>query len=254
VRRAPLRDADLATAFDAGAPAYDLLVGRNPGYHDNLRSSAERLGVRGDGAGLRILDAGCGTGASTAALLSVAPRAEVVGVDAADAMLAQARTKEWPPGVRFVHSRVEGLAEAGVRGPFDAIFAAYLFRNLADPDGQLRALRELLRPGGTLLVHDYTRGEDVVTRVRWHAVCWGVVIPLAVLHRGGTGLYRHLWRSVAEFDDAPAFAGRLREAGFTGVRFATVPGWQRGIEHSFLATRPAEDHPAGRDQVEERRA
>lgn len=244
--RMPLRDNDLASAFDAGAPAYDLLVDRNPGYHEHLRLSAARLGVSGAGAGLRILDAGCGTGASTAALLTAAPHAEIVGIDAAGAMLAMAREKDWPPGVRFVHSPVEDLAAAGVHGPFDAIFAAYLFRNLTDPDGALRALRELLRPGGTLLVHDYTRGADGVTRLKWHAVCWGIVIPLAVLHRGGTGLYRHLWRSVAEFDDAPSFARRLCAAGFTGVRFATVPGWQRGIEHTFLAR--AEGH------VEERRA
>lgn len=240
----PLRDAELASAFDAGAPAYDLLVDRNPGYHEHLRLSARRLGGTGDGAGLRILDAGCGTGASTAALLTVAPRAEILGIDAAGAMLDKAREKELPPGVRFVHTRVEDLAAAGVAGPFDAIFAAYLFRNLADPDGQLRALRELLRPGGTLVVHDYTAGEDGVTRAKWHAVCWAIVIPLAVVHRGGTGLYRHLWRSVAEFDDAPAFAGRLVAAGFDRVRFATMPGWQRGIEHTFLATRPA--HPGER--------
>ena len=233
----PLRGRELAAAFDAGAPVYDLLVDRNPGYHEHLRLSAAR-GLTGDER--RILDAGCGTGASTAALLSVAPEAAVTGVDAAGEMLARAREKEWPPGVRFVHSGVEDLAAAGVTGPFDAVFAAYLFRNLTDPDGQLRALRELLRPGGRLVVHDYTAGEDAVTRATWHAVCWGVVIPLAVVHRGGTGLYRHLWRSVAEFDTAPAFADRLVAAGFADVRFATVPGWQRGIEHTFLATRPAQ--------------
>ncbi len=236
--RAPLRDADLAAAFDAGAPAYDALVDRNPGYHDHLRLSARRLGLPRDGAGLRVLDAGCGTGASTAALLAAAPRAEVVGIDAAGEMLDRARAKPWPAHVRFVHSRVEDLAGAGLHGPFDAVFAAYLVRNLADPDGQLRALRGLLRPGGTLAVHDYVAGEDLATRLTWHAVCWGVVIPLAALHRGGTGLYRHLWRSVVAFDDAPAFARRLTNAGFTAVRFATVPGWQRGIEHTFLATNP----------------
>jgi ubiquinone/menaquinone biosynthesis C-methylase UbiE len=230
-----LRDADLTSAFDAGAPAYDLLVDRNPGYHEHLRLSARR-GLTGREK--RVLDAGCGTGASTAAVLSVARHAEVVGVDAADAMLDRARAKEWPPGVRFVHSSVEDLAAAGVTGPFDAVFAAYLFRNLADPDGQLRALLDLLRPGGTLVVHDYVAGEDAVTRAKWHAVCWGVVIPMAVAHRGGTGLYRHLWRSVAEFDDARTFANRVAAAGFDRVRFATVPGWQREIEHTFLATRP----------------
>lgn len=240
MRREPLRDADLAAAFDAGAPSYDVLVDRNPGYHDNLRLSARRLGVTGDGAGLRILDAGCGTGASTAALLAVAPRAEIVGVDAAGEMLDRARAKPWPGTVRFVHSPVEDLADAGVRGPFDVVFAAYLMRNLADPDGQLRALRSLLRPGGTLAVHDYVAGEDTVTRAKWHAVCWGIVIPLAVAHRGGTGLYRHLWRSVVRFDNAPAFATRLVAAGYTGVRFATVDGWQKGIEHTFLARRPAD--------------
>jgi ubiquinone/menaquinone biosynthesis C-methylase UbiE len=248
VSGAPLRDADLASAFDAGAPAYDLLVDRNPGYHEHLRLSAARLGVPGDGDGWRILDAGCGTGASTAALLAAAPRAEIVGIDAAAGMLDAARDKDWPPGVRFVHSRVEDLADAGVHGPFDAVFAAYLLRNLTDPDGLLRSLRGLLRPGGTLLVHDYTRGEDAVTRATWHAVCWGVVIPLAALHRGDVRLYRHLWRSVTAFDDAPAFANRLCAAGYADVRFATVPGWQRGIEHTFLATAP----PAG--QVGERRA
>lgn len=231
-----LRDNDLAVAFDAGAPAYDVLVDRNPGYHDHLRLSARRLGITGDGAGLRLLDVGCGTGASTAALLSVAPRAEIVGVDAAAAMLTRARTKPWPDTVRFTHSPVEDLADADVHGPFDAIFAAYLVRNLADPDATLHALRDLLRPGGTLAVHDYVAGEDVATRAKWHAVCWGIVIPLAVAHRGGVGLYRHLWRSVTRFDDAPAFARRLCHAGYEGVRYATVPGWQRGIEHTFLAT------------------
>jgi ubiquinone/menaquinone biosynthesis C-methylase UbiE len=236
--RRPLRDSDLATAFDAGAPSYDTLVDRNPGYHEHLRLSARRMGIPGDGAGLRLLDAGCGTGASTAALLSVAPRAEIVGIDAAGEMLARARAKSWPDTARFVHSRVEDLADAGVHGPFDGIFAAYLMRNLADPDGQLRALRDLLRPGATLAVHDYVAGADRATRAKWHAVCWGIVIPLAVAHRGGTGLYRHLWRSVNQFDDAPGFARRLEGAGFTEVGVETVPGWQSGIEHTFLAKNP----------------
>ncbi|OLF18127.1 class I SAM-dependent methyltransferase [Actinophytocola xanthii] len=238
-----LRDEELAAAFDAGAPVYDTLVDRNPGYHTHLRLSARRLGLPGDGAGLRLLDAGCGTGASTAALLSVAPRAEIVAVDAAGEMLERARAKSWPDTVRFAHSRVEDLAEAGVHGPFDAIFAAYLVRNLTDPDGQLRALRGLLRPGGTLAVHDYVAGQDRRGRITWHVVCWGIVIPLALRHRGGAGLYRHLWRSVAEFDDAPRFERRLRDAGFADIRSETMPGWQRGIEYTFLATRSEAGQP-----------
>src|SRR5436189_3895049 len=121
-------------AFDAGAASYDGLVDANPGYHRHLRMSAERMRLANGGKGLRLLDAGCGTGASTAALLAVAPEAEIIAVDASPGMLAQATTKRWPPSVRFVHSRIEDLADAGVSGPFDGILAAYLIRNLADPD------------------------------------------------------------------------------------------------------------------------
>ena len=135
--------ADVPAAFDVGAPAYDRLVGASPGYHAHLRLSARRLRLPGRGQGLRLLDAGCGTGASMAALLSVAPQAEIVGVDASRGMLKEAQAKSWPPSVRFVHAPIEALAENGVVGTFDGILAAYLIRNLSDPDTQLRAFRSL---------------------------------------------------------------------------------------------------------------
>ena len=81
---------DIPAAFDAGAAAYDKLVGANPGYHGHLRISAQRMRLQDQGRGLRLLDAGCGTGASTAALLAVAPKAEIVAVDGSAGMLAQA--------------------------------------------------------------------------------------------------------------------------------------------------------------------
>ena len=61
---------DVPDAFDAGADAYDGLVSANPGYHDHLRLSAQRMQLPDEGRGLRLLDIGCGTGASTAALLA----------------------------------------------------------------------------------------------------------------------------------------------------------------------------------------
>jgi ubiquinone/menaquinone biosynthesis C-methylase UbiE len=235
---------DVTAAFDHGAPVYDRLVDRNPGYHEHLRISALRLGVPGQGAGLRLLDIGCGTGASTAALLRAAPRAEIVAADASAEMLARARAKRWPSTVRFVHAPVEELASAGVYGPFDGIFAAYLVRNLDDPDEQLRALRTILRPGATLAVHEYVAGSTVTARLKWNAVCCGIVIPLAAASGGGVGLYRHLRRSVARFDTAPAFRHRLERAGFGDVRAKDMPGWQNGVEYTFLATRPHVTAPA----------
>ncbi|MBV8929516.1 MAG: methyltransferase domain-containing protein, partial [Mycobacteriaceae bacterium] len=162
------------------------MVGANPGYHQHLRLSARRMRLPGNGAGLRLLDAGCGTGASTAALLCVAPHAEIVAVDASKGMLDAALAKQWPASVRFVRGRIEALHELGIDGPFDAIFAAYLLRNLADPDAQLRMFRALLRPGGTLAVHEYSVRDSTIATWVWHAVSWGIIIPFGRRHTGDT--------------------------------------------------------------------
>jgi ubiquinone/menaquinone biosynthesis C-methylase UbiE len=229
------------SAFDSAAAGYDRLIAANPGYRAHVLRSARRMGLPGDGRGLRLLDAGCGTGVSTAALLSVAPRARIVAVDASARMLDMARAKPWPPSVRFVRTRIEDLAAAGVSGPFDGILAAYLVRNLADPAAQLRALRTLLRPGAPLAVHEYSVRDSVRATLVWHAVCWAVIIPAGWLTTGDPALYSHLWRSVREFDGVDLFRRRLRDAGFTGVRSVTMPGWQRDLLHTFLAVRPAEE-------------
>jgi ubiquinone/menaquinone biosynthesis C-methylase UbiE len=232
-----LRDAELSTAFDHAAAGYDRLTAFNPGYHADLRRSARRLRLPNGGAGLRLLDLGCGTGASTAALLAAAPDADITAVDASPGMLARAAAKRWPPGVRFVRAPVERLAAAGVEGPFDAAFAAYVFRNVTDPDAALAAVRDLLAPGGRLAVHEYTLSGRPAHRAVWNAVCSTVVQPAGAL-TGDRELYRYLRRSVLEFDTAAVFAGRLAAAGFTGVRVLPVAGWQTGIVHTFTGGAP----------------
>lgn len=229
---------DLPGAFDAGAPAYDKLVDTNPGYHRHLKLSAQRMLCASQGDRLRLLDAGCGTGASTAALLAVAPRAEIVAVDASAGMLAQAAAKTWPSSVRFVQSRIEDLAEAGVGGPFDGIFAAYLVRNLADKDSQLREFRAMLRPGGTLAIHEYSVRDSRIATAVWNTVCAAIIIPSGRLRSGDATLYKYLRRSVNRFDGAAAFRDRLRANGFTSVRSETMTGWQRNIVHTFVGQAP----------------
>ncbi|MEV7074732.1 class I SAM-dependent methyltransferase [Streptomyces sp. NPDC091972] len=231
-----LRDADLAAAFDHAAARYDTLVAANPGYHAHLRRSARRLGLSGTGAGLRVLDLGCGTGASTAALARVLPDAEITAVDASAGMLDRATAKPWHGNVRFVCAPAEALADAGVRGPFDAVFAAYLFRNVADPDAVLDTVHDLLVPGGRLAVHEYTLSGRPLHRAVWTAVCRGLVLPVAST-LGDGDLYRHLWRSVVEFDTVDRFTDRVRARGFDRVRALPLPGWQTGITHTVVARR-----------------
>ncbi|MYQ37757.1 Ubiquinone/menaquinone biosynthesis C-methylase UbiE [Streptomyces sp. LamerLS-316] len=229
-----LRDHDLARAFDRASHTYDRLTALNPGYRSDLLRSAHRLRLPRGGRGLRVLDLGCGTGASTRALLRAAPYARITAVDASAGMLERARAKRWPPNVRFVHRSAEEIATTEDDGSYDAVFAAYLFRNVAEPGAVLEAVRALLRPGGRLLVHEYSLSGSSVHRAVWNTVCRGVIVPAGSL-TGDRALYHHLWRSVLDFDTAPAFARRIARAGFPFVRTVPVGGWQTGIVHVFLA-------------------
>lgn len=222
--------------FDAVAPSYDLMVALNPGYHAHLRRSVRRFGLpEPAGRRLRLLDLGCGTGASTRALLAVHPQAEVVAVDASAGMLSAARAKRWPPTVRFVHARAEDVG-AAVDGGFDGVLAAYLLRNVTDRDGVLRAVRTLLAPGGGLAVHDYSVADSRRAQLTWRAVCRGVVVPTGWLVSRHTALYRYLERSVLDFDGVRALESRMRQAGFDDVVTLPMGGWQRGIVHTVLGT------------------
>lgn len=225
-------------AFDAQARYYDKLVGANPGYHEHLRMSARRMGLPKHGAGLKLLDLGCGTGASTAALLDAAPEAEITAVDASAEMLAVARRKTWPSRVRFVHGNVDELDRVRVTGPYDGIMAAYLLRNLPDRNAALRSFHALLAPGAPLAVHEYSVRDSARSRMIWTAVSWGMIIPMARIRTGSADLYRYLWRSVLDFDGVEALTTRMRATGYTDVIVQTMPGWQQHIVHTFLGKKP----------------
>jgi len=235
--------AEAARAFDVHARSYDKLVGANPGYHEHLRMSARRMGLPNRGAGLRLLDLGCGTGASTAALLDAAPDAEITAVDASAEMLSYAQRKVWPPKVRFVHGNVDELEKIKIVGPYDGILASYLLRYLVDRDASLRQFYRLLRPGAPLALHDYSVRDSLRSRMVWTVVSWGVIIPMGRIRAGSADLYRFLWRNVLEFDGVEALTGRMTAAGFDDVRVQTVPGWQQHIVHTFLGRRPAAPDP-----------
>ena len=226
---------DVPDAFNLVAGRYDLLTALNPGYRKHLRWSARRLGLK---AGARALDLCCGTGLSTEALALEFPDAEIVGLDGSAGMLAIAREKSIAAEVQFVLGDAMEPEEAGIRGPFDGILMAYGIRNVADPDVCLTRLYRLLRPGGTICIHEYSVADSAWSRRVWNAVTVGVVIPSGKIFSGSARIYRYLRRSVNEFDGVGAFERRLSRAGFVEIRTEPMDGWQRGIVHSFLARRP----------------
>jgi ubiquinone/menaquinone biosynthesis C-methylase UbiE len=100
---------NIAAAFDEVAPRYDFMVGLNPGYHPHLRAAADALvewlprSAPAHATPLvRLLDLGCGSGASTRALQRAGEEAgcrfAILAVDASGRMIERARAKDWPAG------------------------------------------------------------------------------------------------------------------------------------------------------------
>lgn len=105
-------------------------------------AAMDRLGLA---PGERVLDVGCGAGATTRALAArVGPTGRVLGVDVSRPLLAKARSLG---GADYHH------ADAGadpVPGPFDALFSRFGVMFFADPVVAFGNLRGAMRPGGRL--------------------------------------------------------------------------------------------------------
>lgn len=111
-------------------------------------------------AGSRVLEAGCGVGAQTITLAKNSPSARIVSVDISEASVAEAGRKAATAGVtnvRFQQADIFGLPY----GPesFDHVFVCFLLEHLAQPVAALKALKDYLRPGGTITVIEGDHGS-----------------------------------------------------------------------------------------------
>ncbi|MEU6761810.1 class I SAM-dependent methyltransferase [Streptomyces sp. NPDC046853] len=126
------RAADWDNRFPDDGPAY--------------RAAASELGLRPGG---RVLDAGCGTGRALPALREVVgPQGAVLGIDLTPAMLEAATRAGRDREGQLLLGDVTRLPLRD--GALDAVFGAGLISHLPDPGANLRELRRVVRPGGTL--------------------------------------------------------------------------------------------------------
>jgi SAM-dependent methyltransferase len=132
---------ELAPAWAAGEHHTELVAGRFGAL------AIDRLDLE---AGQRVLDVGCGTGATTLELArAVAPNGEALGVDISAAMVKIARDRGGAQdGARFEVADVQ--VDDVDAGPFDAAFSRFGVMFFADPAAAFVRIRTLLRPGGRL--------------------------------------------------------------------------------------------------------
>ena len=169
-------------------------------------------------------------------------RTWVIGELTADGGLARIST-ELATLARNLHEQ-GGPEPAGIVVAADPLraageLAAYLLRNVAARDRLLVQIREALCPDGVVVVHDYSVRDSRIARLTWHAVCWGVVIPLGRITAPRSPIYRYLWRSVLDFDGVHRLADRMVAAGLVDVESRSVSGWQRGTVHTWRGRRAA---------------
>jgi SAM-dependent methyltransferase len=143
-----------ATPYDAGAAAYDRLLGR----WSRLFVPALLDGA-GIGSGDVVLDVATGTGeAGAQAAMRVAPRGRVVGVDISVPMLAAARARG--DGGLAV-AAMNGAALACRPAAFDAVLCQLGLMFFPDLGGVLGEFRRVLRPGGRLAAGVWSTAERV---------------------------------------------------------------------------------------------
>ena len=103
----------------------------------------------------RVLDMGCGLGASSMALARAYPSARVLGVDLDQASVTEARAQAAQAGVADrVTFMVGDAAQVTPDAPFDLITIFEALHDMGDPEGALRAARALLADDGNVLVAD----------------------------------------------------------------------------------------------------
>jgi ubiquinone/menaquinone biosynthesis C-methylase UbiE len=138
--------------FDRWAPRYDRSVHQKLMFgpvHDAALSAFSAFGA----APRDILDVGCGTGR----LLEAAGRrwggARLVGIDASEGMIAEARHKH-DGDARFTFEKGDASRLPLEDASFDAVFSTVSFHHWGDQAGGLREVARVMRPGGLFVLAD----------------------------------------------------------------------------------------------------
>jgi SAM-dependent methyltransferase len=158
-------------------------------------------------AGSTVLEAGCGVGAQTVTLARNSPGAKITSVDISPASLAEAQQAAQSAGIRnvtFQQADIFHLPFAA--GSFDHVFLCFVLEHLARPVEALRALKAMLKPGGTITVIEGDHGSAYY-HPRSEAAQRAINCQVELQARAGGN----------------ALVGRalyplLHEAGFKGVR------------------------------------
>ena len=211
---------DVAAMFDGIAERYDLL-------NDILSAGQVRLWRRavaritGAGPGTRVLDLAAGTG--TSALSFTATGADCVACDFSLGMLRAGQSQRAGRMQRGT-GRLGLVAGDALRLPFrdeafDAVTISFGLRNVARPGAALAEMRRVTRPGGRLVVCEFSTITIAPLDMLYRRYLINVLPAIARRTARHPEAYQYLSESIAAWPAQRELAGVIEAAGWSAVRW-----------------------------------
>jgi len=229
VSRADLDKAphEVAAMFDAVAARYDLTndvlsLGRTKAWR---RAVTDAVGAR---PGDRVLDLAAGTGSSSVPFGRAG--ATVVPCDFSLGMLGVGKRAQ--PALPFVAGDALRLPFAD--HAFDAVTISFGLRNVSDVDAALREMARVTRPGGRLVVCEFSHPRWPPFRTVYSGYLMRALPVVARQVASNPEAYVYLAESIRAWPDQAALAARLQSAGWGEVAWRDLTG---GIVALHRATR-----------------
>lgn len=174
----------------------------------------------------RVLDLCSGTGDLAVDVARLGRARVVVCCDFAHPMLVLADAKFARKGLRdrCVVLEADGLRLPFEGGTFDAVTVGFGIRNFVDLAAGLREGHRVLRPGGRLVILEFSRPPGRLVSRLYGFYLHRVLPRLGDGLGGGGGAYRYLARTIADFPDPKVLAGQVRHAGFAACDWKRLAG------------------------------
>lgn len=212
--------------FDSVADNYDLMNDLMSGGLHRLwkRFALVQTGLR---PGQRALDVASGTGDLGAGLArQVGPGGLAVLSDINREMLSRGRDRLIDRGfasqVQFVIANAEMLPFPDAS--FDCVTIAFGLRNVTDKAAALASMKRVLRPGGRLLVLEFSKPQLAALKPAYDAYSFNILPRLGSIFAGDAASYRYLAESIRMHPDQETLASMIREAGFDDCRWHNLAG------------------------------
>ncbi|MEP5763960.1 MAG: bifunctional demethylmenaquinone methyltransferase/2-methoxy-6-polyprenyl-1,4-benzoquinol methylase UbiE [Halieaceae bacterium] len=216
----------VANVFHSVADRYDLMNDLMSGGIHRVwkRFTIEVSAVR---PGHRVLDIAGGTGDLSSRFADlVGAEGEVVLADINDSMLRVGRDKLLDRGyhdnLRYVQANAENLPFPD--NHFDVVSIAFGLRNVTDKERALGSMLRVLKPGGRLLVLEFSKPESELLSKAYDTYSFRILPVLGKLVAGDSDSYQYLAESIRMHPDQESLREMMESVGFTRCEFFNMTG------------------------------